>query len=73
MTIIDYLILAVLLAAALYASGRLFLGWLRTPSHEIESETSNIPNLSTAEPQARQRSLAKAGAAEMADMPGQIR
>jgi Flp pilus assembly pilin Flp len=54
MTIIDYLLLAVLLAFALYAGGRLFFGWLRTSSHEIEGKTSNMPNLPTAERHARE-------------------
>jgi hypothetical protein len=73
MTIIDYLVVGGFAAAALYTGYRLFLGWLRTQSHEIESETLNIPNRSTVEPTARERALAQAGAAEIADMPSQMR
>lgn len=47
MTMIDYLILTALLAAALYASGRLFLGWLRTPSRESQTyETEKASRVS---------------------------
>jgi hypothetical protein len=73
MTIIDYLVVGGFAAAALYTAYRLFLGWLRTPSHEIERETSNIPNRSTVEPSARERALALEAAAQTADMPGQFR
>jgi putative membrane protein len=41
MNIIDYLLLGAFAAAALYTGYRLLRGWLRTPSHEIVSETSN--------------------------------
>ena len=73
MTITDYLLLGAFAAALLYTGYRLLLGWLRTPSHEIESETSNIPNRHTVEPSARERGLASEAAAEMADMPSQLR
>ena len=69
----DYLLLGGFAAAFLYTGYRLFLGWLRTPSHEIERETSNIPNRSTVEPSARERALASEAAAQMADMRGQFR
>jgi hypothetical protein len=37
----------VLLAAALYASGRLFLGWLRTPARESQTyETEKASRVS---------------------------
>ena len=73
MTITDYLLLAAFAAALLYTGYRLLLGWLRTPSHEIESETSNIPNYYTVEPSARERGLASEASAEIADMPSQMR
>ena len=73
MTIIDYLLLGGFAAAGLYTGYRLFLGWFRTRSHELKSETSSIPNRSTVKPSARERALAKAGAAEMADIPWQLR
>jgi hypothetical protein len=73
MTITDYLLLGAFAAALLYTGYRLFLGWLRTPSHQIESETSNIPNRHTFEPSARERALASKAAAQMADMRGQFR
>jgi len=41
MNIIDYLLLGAFAVAFSYTVYRLFLGWLRTPSHEIVSETSN--------------------------------
>jgi putative membrane protein len=41
MNIIDHLLLGAFAAAVLYTGYRLFVGWLRTPSHEIVSETSN--------------------------------
>jgi putative membrane protein len=41
MNIIDYLLLGAFAAAVFYTGYRLFLGWLRTPSQEIVSETSN--------------------------------
>jgi putative membrane protein len=40
MNIIDYLLLGVFAAAVFYTGYRLFVGWLRTPSHEIVSEAS---------------------------------
>jgi hypothetical protein len=73
MTIIDYILLGGFAAAVLYTGYRLFLGWLRTPSDEIESEISNIPKRSTIEPTARERGLAQAGASEIADMSSQLR
>ena len=73
MTITDYLLLGAFAAAVFYTGYRLLLGWLRTPSHEIESETSNIPNRRTVEPSARERALASEAAAQMADMRGQFR
>jgi hypothetical protein len=73
MTIIDYLIVGGFAAAFLYTGYRLFLGWLRTPPHEVDHEISNITNRSTVEPSARERALAQAGAAEIADMPSQMR
>ena len=73
MTITDYLLLGAFAAAILYTGYRLFLGWLRTPSDPIESETSNIPNRHTFEPSARERALASEAAAQMADMRGQFR
>ena len=73
MNIIDYLLLGVFAAAVLYAGHRLLIGWLRTPPHEIESETLNIPNRSTVEPTARERAWAQADAAEITDMPSQMR
>jgi hypothetical protein len=73
MTIIDYLVVGGFAAAVLYTGYRLFVGWLRTPSHEIESEISNIPKRSTVEPSARERGLASEAAAEIADMPSQMR
>ena len=54
MTILDYLLLGGFAAAVLYSGYRLFVGWLRTPSHEIESDTSNIPNRDSIEPSARE-------------------
>jgi putative membrane protein len=41
MNIIDYLLLGAFAAAVSYTSYRLFVGWLRTPCHEIVSGTSN--------------------------------
>ena len=41
MNIIDHLLLGAFAAAVLYTAYRLSLGWLRTTSHEIVSETSN--------------------------------
>ena len=41
MTITDYLLLGAFAAAVLYTGYRLFVGWLRTPSHELVSVTSN--------------------------------
>jgi putative membrane protein len=41
MNIIDYLLLGAFATAVLYTGYRLLLGWLRTTSHEIVSETSN--------------------------------
>jgi hypothetical protein len=41
MTIIDYLLLGAFAAAVLYTICRLLLGWLRTTSYEIVSETSD--------------------------------
>lgn len=41
MNIIDYLLLSAFLTAVLYTGYRLLLGWLRTSSHEIVSETAN--------------------------------
>jgi len=73
MTITDYLLLAAFAAALLYTGYRLCLGWLRTRSHELESETSNIPNCCTVEPSARERALASEAAAQIADMPSQMR
>ena len=73
MTITDYLLLGAFAAAVFYTGYRLLLGWLRTPSHEIESETSAIPNHYTVEPTARERGLASDAAAEIADMPSQMR
>jgi hypothetical protein len=73
MTIIDYLVVGGFAAAALYTGYRLLLGWLRTPPHEIESETPNISNRSTVEPSARERELALEAAAQIADMPSQMR
>jgi len=73
MTITDYLLLGVFAAALLYTGYRLFLGWLRTPSHRIESETSNIPNRHPFEASARERALAPEAAAQMADMRRQFR
>jgi putative membrane protein len=40
MNIIDYLLLGAFATAVFYTGYRLFVGWLRTPSHEIVSETS---------------------------------
>ena len=73
MTTIDYLFLGGLGAAVLYAARRLLLGWLRTRSDKIESEISNIPKRFTVEPTTRERALAQAGAAEIADMSSQMR
>jgi hypothetical protein len=73
MTITDYLLLGALAVALLYTGYRLLLGWLRTPPDEIVSETSNIPKRFTVEPTARERGLASDAAAEMADMPSQMR
>ena len=73
MTITDYLLLGAFAAALLYTGYRLFLGWLRTPSHEIESGTSNMPNRHPVEPLARERALASEAAAQMADMRAQFR
>jgi hypothetical protein len=73
MTIIDYLLLSAFAVAVFYTGYRLFRGWLRTPSHEIESETSAIPNHYTVEPTARERGLASGAAAEIADMSSQMR
>ena len=69
MTITDYLLLGAFAAALLYTAYRLFLRWLRTPSHEIESQISQTPKRFTA----RERALARAAAAEIADMRGQFR
>ena len=41
MNIIDHLLLGAFAAAVLYTGYRLFVGWLRTPSHELVSVTSN--------------------------------
>jgi putative membrane protein len=41
MNIIEYLLLGAFAAAVLYTGYRLFVGWLRTSSPEIVSETSN--------------------------------
>ena len=41
MNIIDYLLLGAFAIAVFYTSYRLFVGWLRTPSHEIANKTSN--------------------------------
>jgi putative membrane protein len=41
MNIIDYLLLGAFAAAVLYTAYRLFVGWLRTSSPQIVSETSN--------------------------------
>jgi hypothetical protein len=73
MTIIDYLLLGAFAAGVFYTGYRLLLGWLRTPPDEIVSETSNIPKRFTVEPTARERGLASDAAAEMADMPSQMR
>ena len=73
MTITDYLLLGAFAAALFYTGYRLFLGWLRTPSHQIECETSNIPNRHPVEPPARERALASEAAAQMADMRAQFR
>jgi hypothetical protein len=73
MTITDYLLLGAFATAVFYTGYRLFRGWLRTPSHGIESETLNIPNHYTVEPSARERALASEAAAQMADMRGQFR
>lgn len=73
MTIIDFLLLGAFAAALLYTGYRLCLGWLRTRSHELESETSNIPNRYTVEPSARERALASEAAAQIADMPSHMR
>ena len=73
MTITDYLLLGAFAVALLYTGYRLFRGWLRTPSDEIVSETSTIPNHYTVEPTARERGLASESAAEIADMSSQMR
>ena len=73
MTIIDYLLLGGFAVAVFYTGYRLFRGWLRTPSHEIESKTSAIPTHYTVEPTSRERGLASEAAAEMADMSSQTR
>jgi len=73
MTTTDYLLLGAFAAAVFYTGYRLLLGWLRTPPDEIVSETSNIPKRFTVEPTARERGLASEAAAEMADMPSQMR
>ena len=73
MTITDYLLLGAFAAALLYIGYRLFLGWLRTLPDEIVSKTSNIPKRFTVEPTARERALASKAAAEIADMPSQMR
>ena len=73
MTITDYLLLGAFAAAVFYTGYRLLLGWLRTPPDEIVSETSNITKRITVEPTARERGLASEAAAEMADMPSQMR
>jgi hypothetical protein len=73
MTITDYLLLGAFAVALLYTGYRLLLGWLRTPPDEIVSETSNIPNHYTVQPSARERGLASGAAAEIADMPSQMR
>jgi hypothetical protein len=57
MTILDYVLLGGFAAAFLYTGYRLFVGWLRTRSHEIENEISNIPNRSSVQPLARERRL----------------
>src|ERR1041385_8582004 len=41
MNIVDYLLLGAFAAAVLYTGYRLFVGWLRTSSPEMVSETSN--------------------------------
>jgi putative membrane protein len=41
MNIIDHLLLGAFAVAVLYTAYRLFVGWLRTPSHKILSETLN--------------------------------
>lgn len=69
MTILDYILLGGFAAALFYAGCRLFVGWLRTPSHEIQSETSDIPNRFTVDPSARECALEKEAAA---DMRGQL-
>jgi len=46
----DYLLLGAFAAALLYTAYRLFLGWLGTPSHEIETQTSDMPNDHTIRP-----------------------
>ena len=73
MTITDYLLLGVFAAALLYTGYRLLLGWLRTTSDEVVSETSDKPKRFTVEPPARERGLASEAAAEMADMSSQMR
>jgi hypothetical protein len=73
MTITDYLLLGGFAAALLYTGYRLLLGWLRTTSDEVVSETSNKPKRFTVEPTARERGLASEAAAEMADMSSQMR
>jgi len=73
MTTTDYLLLGAFAAAVFYTGYRLLLGWLRTPPDEIVSETSNIPKRFAVKPTARERGLASEAAAEMADMPSQMR
>ena len=72
MTILDYLVLGGFATAFLYTSYRLFVVWLRTPSYEIESETSNIPNRSTFSHR-RERAMAVETATQTTDIPGQFR
>ena len=73
MTILDYILLGGFAAALLYTGYRLFVGWLRTPSHQIESEILNTPERSSTASLASERGLASAAAAEMADIPSQMR
>ena len=44
MTIIDYLLIAGVVTAGCYTVYRLFLGWLRSPSEEIEVDWGDTVN-----------------------------
>ena len=56
MTIIDFLLIAAVVAAALYTVYRLFVGWLRTTFLEIETEEQREAKHSSNESLQRNRS-----------------